>query len=141
MTPVKKAAAVSSLRISLARDISSPAVARRQALRFAADNDVSDPEILVLVVSELVTNAVVHGAEPIEMCASFDGGTVRIEVSDSTPDIGTVVSPPRASDQTGGRGLEIIDTVTQRWGTIARDRGKVVWAELAANGIPSRGAG
>jgi anti-sigma regulatory factor (Ser/Thr protein kinase) len=137
VTPVEKAAAVSSLRIPLPRDISSPAVARRQMRQFAAEHDVEDPSLLLLVVSELVTNAVVHGAEPIEMCASVEGGTVRVEVFDSDPDISTVVAPSRASrsngQQIGGRGLEIIDTVTRSWGAIPNDTGKIVWAELESN--------
>jgi anti-sigma regulatory factor (Ser/Thr protein kinase) len=130
VTPVKKAAAVSSLRISLPRDISSPAEARRQVREFAAEHDVDDLTLLLLVVSELVTNAVVHGAEPIEMRASVEGGTVRVEVSDSDPDISTVVTPPHASEQIGGRGLEIIDSVTRSWGAFPNDTGKIVWAEL-----------
>jgi anti-sigma regulatory factor (Ser/Thr protein kinase) len=133
VTPVKKAAAVSSLRISLPRDISSPAEARRQVRQFAAGHGVDDPTMLLLVVSELVTNAVVHGAEPIEMCAWVEGGTVRVEVSDSDPDISTVVTPPRASQQVGGRGLEIVDSVTRSWGAIPNDTGKIVWAELESN--------
>jgi anti-sigma regulatory factor (Ser/Thr protein kinase) len=133
VTPVKKATAVSSLRISLPRDISSPAVARRQVKQFAAEHDVEDPTLLLLVVSELVTNAVLHGAEPIEMCAWVERGTVRVEVSDSDPDVSTVVTPPRASEQIGGRGLEIVETVARSWGAIPNDTGKIVWAELESN--------
>ncbi len=135
MTPVKKAAAVSSLRISLPRDISSPAVARRQVREFAAAHHVEDPTLLLLVVSELVTNAVVHGAEPIEMCARVEGGTVRVEVFDSDPDVSTVVTPPRPSEKIGGRGLEIIDAVTRRWGAVPNNTGKIVWAELESNNL------
>jgi anti-sigma regulatory factor (Ser/Thr protein kinase) len=135
VTPVMKAAAVSSLRISLPRDISSPAVARRQVKQFAAEHGVEDPTLLLLVVSELVTNAVLHGAEPIEMCAWVEGGTVRVEVADSDPDISTVVTPPRASEHIGGRGLEIVETVTRSWGAIPNDTGKIVWAELESNSL------
>jgi anti-sigma regulatory factor (Ser/Thr protein kinase) len=130
VTPVKKAAAVSSLRISLPRDFSSPAEARRLMRRFAADNEVDDLSMVLLVVSELVTNAVVHGAEPIEMCASVEDGTLRIEVSDSDPDTSIVVPPIQAPDQVGGRGLSIIGSVTRQWGAVANGTGKVVWAEL-----------
>jgi anti-sigma regulatory factor (Ser/Thr protein kinase) len=98
--------------------------------RFAADNHVDDPTVLLLVVSELVTNAVVHGAEPIEMCASFEHETIRIEVSDSDPDVSIVAAPPHASKQIGGRGLEIVDSVTRSWGAIPNGTGKIVWAEL-----------
>ena len=61
---------MSTLRISLPRDPASVGEARHQLSRFADDNDLGDNETMLLVVSELVTNAVLHGADPIEVCVS-----------------------------------------------------------------------
>ena len=128
---VVKVDAVPAIRISLPQTAASPAEARHLLSRFAFENDLrnqSGPALLVL--SELVTNAVLHGAEPIEVCVSRDGDLLRIEVSDGGPRTDGV--RPRSQDdrRPGGRGLHIVNSLAQRWGTTDNDAGKTVWAEI-----------
>ena len=134
MTGVKKAAAVSILRFSIPRDATSPAVARRQISRFATEHRVDDPETLLLVASELVTNAVVHGAEPIEVSIDLDDRRLRVEVSDSSADTSAVAERERTPDRPGGWGLQIVGSLTQRWGTDRHAAGKTVWVEIDCAG-------
>ncbi len=92
--------------------------------------DRSGREDLLLVVSELVTNAVVHGAEPIVVTVVRAPGRVRVEVTDAATD-----SSPHSSrirqDAEAGRGLDVVTQLAAAWGWRASPgRGKTVWAEL-----------
>ncbi|MFK0011225.1 ATP-binding protein [Streptomyces sp. NPDC091027] len=84
-----------------------------------------------LCVSELATNALLHGVPPgrhyrLRMLL-FDA-TVRVEVADSGG------GRPRVADRDpgaeGGRGLLLVAALADRWGTLARVPGKVVWCEF-----------
>nr|WP_052859698.1 ATP-binding protein [Streptomyces sp. SID7805] len=90
-------------------------------------------ETLILLISELVTNAVVHtgSAAELRMCFSGSGavvGTVRVEVVD------TSARPPRQrhadGDDTNGRGLELVDGLADRWGWQREGGGKRIWCEV-----------
>lgn len=87
-------------------------------------------EDLLLVVSELVTNAVVHGAEPIVVTLMRAPERVRVEVTDGLSD----ASPHNnraAPDAETGRGLSVVTRVACAWGWRASPgRGKTVWAEV-----------
>ncbi|MFF7970251.1 SpoIIE family protein phosphatase [Streptomyces sp. NPDC007905] len=87
-----------------------------------------------LVLSELITNAIRYGAEPIAVrllrtdpISSPAAGTLIIEVSD-----GSSTSPrlrrAKVTDE-GGRGLFLVARFTERWGTRYTPTGKVIWAE------------
>ena len=83
-----------------------------------------------LALSELVTNAVLHGREPIAVTASLGSQVLRVEVTDANP-----VSPSFSMlDQTAvtGRGLLLISAVSDRWGVDPSPDGKAVWFELVA---------
>jgi anti-sigma regulatory factor (Ser/Thr protein kinase) len=117
----------------------APAVARDHVQRFlAAEGDTNGTcGRAAVVVSELVTNAVLHGRRPIELELSADESTVRIEVFDGDRDHQGVARRPVGVDDHHGRGLHVVDALARRWGVDAHARGKVVWAELAlANGGP-----
>jgi two-component sensor histidine kinase len=81
----------------------------------------------VLLVSELVTNAVVHAACDVRLRVTA-GSPVRVEVHDENPE------PPRARAreplEVGGFGLVIVESVASRWGVEPQPTGKVVWFEL-----------
>ncbi|WP_320778344.1 SpoIIE family protein phosphatase [Streptomyces sp. CRN 30] len=81
-----------------------------------------------LVVSELVTNAIRHGAPPIQLRLIHDDTTLICEVSDSS---GTAPHLRRAKTfDEGGRGLLLVARLTQRWGSRHTAEGKTIWAEL-----------
>jgi two-component sensor histidine kinase len=85
-------------------------------------------EDLRLVVTELVTNAVVHGPcrTPIEVDLEATGrGRVRGEVADQGDG---VVAIREAAGEGGGFGLRLLDVLTQRWGV--REGSTHVWFEL-----------
>jgi anti-sigma regulatory factor (Ser/Thr protein kinase) len=89
-----------------------------------------DLDELLLCTSEVVTNAVEHGATPIELVVDRAEDRVRVEVRDASP------LPPRSGLDPGpmelrGRGLLIVDRCADRWGVeLLGDGGKAVWFEL-----------
>jgi two-component sensor histidine kinase len=89
------------------------------------DGDVA--ERLELVVSELVANAVLHGAEPIELALDERDSTIRVEVSDANP----ALPPPPGSRDAHAFGLRVVEHLVRRAGAQPHaDDGKTVWAEL-----------
>ena len=96
-------------------------------LRDAVPTDVLDAA--ELVVTELVTNAVLHGAPPVRLVVGVEGDAARIEVSDSSRAL--PVRPRSSTDGMTGRGLALVDAVSDDWGvrpTPGQDAGKAVWA-------------
>jgi serine phosphatase RsbU (regulator of sigma subunit)/anti-sigma regulatory factor (Ser/Thr protein kinase) len=123
--------------VTLAAEPASGAAARRFVQRTLAGVR-ADPErvdILVLLCSELVTNAVLHAAGPSQMRLRVRDGRVRLEVHDPS----SQVPVPRAQDlsATSGRGMLLVDALADSWGVEVGDglpdEGKTVWVELALN--------
>ncbi|MFC7306542.1 ATP-binding protein [Streptomyces monticola] len=87
-----------------------------------------------LVVSELVTNAIVHTVSRRIVCDLTDdpaGDTVRIAVRDEGPGEGRRhPHPARAGDEDHGRGLLLVSAVSSAWGTQEEELGLLVWAVL-----------
>jgi two-component sensor histidine kinase len=85
--------------------------------------------VAALLVSELVTNALRYGAQPMRMIAKHDGANLRVEVHDARGG-----EPPRlrraAPDSTNGRGMMIVDALAARWGWSEFGGEKQVWFEL-----------
>ncbi|MFE9450693.1 ATP-binding protein [Streptomyces sp. NPDC006739] len=107
----------------------------------AADESLA--ETLILLVSELVTNAVVHTGCPAVLRLSLPGAavesaTVRLEVADTS----TRAPVPRCADDdaTGGRGLALVDGLADRWGWTREGAGKRIWCELDRCGRPRESA-
>jgi anti-sigma regulatory factor (Ser/Thr protein kinase) len=97
----------------------------------AADDPLA--ETLVLLVSELVTNAVVHTGRPAVLRLTLPGvaaeaATVRLEVAD----VSTRAPVPRCAgdEATDGRGLALVDGLADRWGWNTEATGKRIWCEL-----------
>ena len=111
----------------LTRDDGAPAHARaivRTSL--AGHARVDDAE---LIVSELVTNALRHGAAPLHLTIDLDEGAVRIAVRQGR----TALRPaPRAADplRPGGQGLRIVAALADSWGWDEADGAITVWARL-----------
>ncbi|HEY6749579.1 MAG TPA: ATP-binding protein [Mycobacteriales bacterium] len=88
-------------------------------------------EDLLLVVSELVTNAVVHGAEPIVVTMVRAPERVRVEVTDGADRSSPHGNPRPPADAENGRGLAVVTRLAVAWGWRATPgSGKTVWAEL-----------
>ncbi|WP_225834114.1 ATP-binding protein [Streptomyces sp. NK08204] len=110
--------------------------ARSRLAGFGVAADEPLAETLILLVSELVTNAVVHTGRPAVLRLLLPGApaesaasaTVRLEVADSS----TRAPVPRCvgGDATGGRGLALVDCLADRWGWTPEGAGKSIWCEL-----------
>ncbi|MER6979545.1 PAS domain S-box protein, partial [Streptomyces carpinensis] len=88
-----------------------------------------------LLVSELVTNAVLHARTEVEVGVRVHGGRVRVRVTDQRPSRGLVRQdcPPYAGT---GQGLALVEHLASRHGVHADDRQKTVWFELWPGGPP-----
>ena len=119
----------SVLDLQVAADLTGPRAARqRVASHFAGSPVLED---LLLCLSEVVTNAVMHALPPIRVHASTDGGTTRVEVSDgSTVPPRARAAPPPDRLATSGRGLHLVERLATRWGVEVGERGKTVWFEF-----------
>jgi anti-sigma regulatory factor (Ser/Thr protein kinase) len=98
-------------------------------------------EDIMLVVSELVTNAVRHAgageAETISLRVGRSPGAVRIEVRDEQPALEPRQLVGKDAPATGGLGLVVVDALCD-WGTEQRDRHKTVWAEYPLEAASQR---
>jgi len=85
-------------------------------------------ETAQLLVSEVVTNALVHAGTPMVFHAFVGDSGLRVEVTDGS----TQVPAPRAYSATAGtgRGLRLLQQLVDHWGTLALPNGKTVWFEL-----------
>ncbi|WP_333773656.1 ATP-binding protein [Streptomyces sp. IBSBF 3136] len=118
--------------------------ARSRLAGLGIQADEALAETLVLLVSELVTNAVVHTGRPAVLrlslpdAAAEPAATVRLEVADSS----SRAPVPRCagSDSTGGRGLALVDCLADRWGWSPEGSGKSIWCELDRCSRPREGA-
>ncbi|MFE5024694.1 ATP-binding protein [Streptomyces sp. NPDC056656] len=90
-------------------------------------------EDVLLVVSELVTNACLHAEGPDELRISCDSKVLRIEVSDRGSGQPAPRTPHRAG-RPGGHGMFIVQRLCMDWGVVraAGVPGKTVWAEVGA---------
>jgi anti-sigma regulatory factor (Ser/Thr protein kinase) len=90
------------------------------------DHELHD---VMVMVSELATNVVKHATGTFEVGAWLDGARLRVEVADNDPNIPQVQWVPAGA--TSGRGLLIVETLSDAWGVNAREGGgKAVWFEL-----------
>ncbi|MFD4785853.1 ATP-binding protein [Streptomyces sp. NPDC058459] len=112
--------------------------AREFARLFADRMDVDgSADDLALIVSELVTNAVLHGktapGRQVEVTLDHRAGRVRVEVRDTGE--GMPRRRPRVPLAVSGRGIEIVDALSEAWGVTEQVVGKTVWAELAVKSL------
>ncbi|MBB1245192.1 serine/threonine-protein phosphatase, partial [Streptomyces durbertensis] len=105
--------------------------ARRFTLRTLRSWGVEEEaDEVLLVVSELVTNAVVHTQGPVNLDLTLAGDRLRVAVSDASPR-----SPAKPTsldwEATGGRGLLLVEAMSASWGSVPISGGKQVWGEVA----------
>ena len=85
-------------------------------------------EAAELVISEVVTNALVHADPPYRIAVESGDGVLRIAVFDGST-VGPQM-PPYDEHATSGRGVRLVDSLTERWGVLVGEHGKTVWFEL-----------
>ncbi|MDQ6848573.1 MAG: ATP-binding protein [Actinomycetota bacterium] len=119
-------------QLALPRDTRSPAYARAWVAEQTADlpRDVVDNALLV--VSELVTNAVRHGRADVVLTLETLAGGIRISVSDASDRMPVAPSASPDPDLPDGRGLLIVAATAADWGVRPNHAGpgKTVWADL-----------
>lgn len=86
-------------------------------------------EDVLLLVSELVTNACLHAGGPEELVLHCTDTVLRIEVSDGSP-ARPVPRTPHQVARPGGHGLHVVARLSRAWGTAPRGPGKTVWLEV-----------
>jgi len=104
----------------------------REVLSETGRDDLA--EAAALVVTELVTNALVHAGTRIGLLTRVDGDGLRVEVTDGSPQLPTLRHNGTLAGT--GRGLMLVQRTVDRWGVDSHRTGKTVWFELAAGGTP-----
>lgn len=119
--------------LTIEPELGAIAPARRWAkdhLRAAGvDGHVLD--VLILLVSEVVTNAIAHALPPVSLHLIVNEDQARVEVYDRALEDPMKLDPPPSAE--GGRGVALIDQLATNWGTVRVDDGeplKFVWFEL-----------
>ena len=110
----------------------------RHAVTSALREDAvrADFEAVELVLTELLTNALLHGAGPVTVrTTTTHDDVVRVEVSDSARSgVPHRVETGPASET--GRGLLLVSVLASRWGVLPTEAGKTVWAEIDGQPLP-----
>jgi anti-sigma regulatory factor (Ser/Thr protein kinase) len=117
----------------LALDADRGAAGRARTFATAALREWSLPPALardvLLLTSELVTNAVMYGRAPVELRLRRDRRQLLIEVEDAATAVPRKLRPSPLEEH--GRGLQLVAGVADRWGTRPLPAGKAVWCSLA----------
>ena len=111
--------------VSLPCQPGTPAAARRFVRQFFGAHPLLDT--VELLVSEVVSNALLHAHSAVEVSASAGDDRIRVEVADTS----TQAPTRRAPDLDGGYGLKFLDVLATNWGVEYGHRGKSVWFEIA----------
>ncbi|MDT0406721.1 MULTISPECIES: SpoIIE family protein phosphatase [Streptomyces] len=89
----------------------------------------ADIDAALLIVSELVTNALVHTDGQVRLDITLVNDRLRLAVADASPR--TPAKPTSIGwEATGGRGILLVEAVSAGWGTLPVSGGKQVWAEF-----------
>jgi anti-sigma regulatory factor (Ser/Thr protein kinase) len=115
--------------------------AARRFIRARLPEGVVDIDTAALLVSEVVTNAILHARTPVTLTVQELGTVVRISVRDGSP-----VAPRThafSSTSTTGRGLRLLEELAMRWGVQqeASTGGKTVWFEVGPEDAEGSGSG
>jgi DNA-binding NarL/FixJ family response regulator len=122
-------AGINKAKARLGANLQTPRLARRFVRRALERwKGKSEVDLVELLVSELVTNSLVHARSDVEVSVTVDSQLARVSVFDSS------LEPPvrRApgADNASGRGLLMLDALSSGWGVDLTPRGKSVWFEI-----------
>ncbi len=135
-------------RLRLIREPTAAGEARRQVRAIIdAWNVPVDPDIAVLLTSDLVTNAIRHGdGETIMLAIRRSGSHLRIDIYDTSRSLPMAADEPGRTDT--GRGLVLVAALSTEWGSFRTPAGKAAYFTLAfqpdlplAGGCASASAG
>lgn len=128
--PTLRCVAVSSL--VLPPQTSSVRAARAFARERCSTADLRPPacDLVVLLVSELVTNAIVHAGSEARLAITTSGSSLRVEVGDDSPVHPRVLALGPAAPH--GRGVGFVARLATSWGVRDEPVGKVVWFTVEA---------
>ena len=118
------------VRVDLGADLSAARTARGVLRRWCDHLHLSPDtrDVVLLVGSELVTNAVVHGGAPVLLHIGADAGALLLEVGDSSPAAPLArAAGPGAVD---GRGMHLLTLLSSAWGVRPDPPGKTVWCRI-----------
>jgi serine phosphatase RsbU (regulator of sigma subunit) len=110
-------------------------LSRARAAAHTSARELGRPDLAedaALVLSELLTNAILHGGGCTGMKVGGIAGGLRIEVRDRSR-LPPMIGRPFAGSLTG-RGLRLVAALSARWGADGEANGKVVWAEITGEG-------
>jgi anti-sigma regulatory factor (Ser/Thr protein kinase) len=91
-----------------------------------------------LLTSEVLTNAIVHAHTPVQLLVEVHSGSVVVAVKDASttttiaPESDEVAELADAAEADQGRGMVLVDALSDRWGWWEVEGGKVVWFALSA---------
>lgn len=121
--------ALAAARAKLAPELQSAGRARKFVDETLRRWDCGEQlDVVTLLVSEVVTNAIVHAGTEVEVSVELKEEAVRIEVTDK--EAGLPKPRDAAEEDTSGRGLALVDAMASAWGVESRPGGKVVWFEV-----------
>ncbi|CAL9452752.1 ATP-binding protein [Streptomyces sp. enrichment culture] len=113
-------------RAAFLPDTSTVANMRTSTATFLRRFGLTEPVVtsVVLVVSELVTNAIRHGYGEVELEIRVVSGTISVSVTDENPAPAVLKQP--GPDDTDGRGMALVEAYSDRWGST----GEETWCEF-----------
>ena len=128
---------MSTVDVELPAEAASAAAARRVVRALLVDvgphggtrSDQGALDRVLLLTSEIVTNAILHARTPLRLTASLDGGQVRVRVYDRLRLLPRLRSYP--TDAGTGRGMHLVEALADQWGVEETANGKCVWFAVA----------
>ena len=115
------------LQVTLPPDTESPSRARHFVCD-ALSGRHAPLDVVALLVSEIVTNAVLHARSEVTLTVRMDSDSVRVEVADNS--VAAPQQRPISDEAVTGRGMFLVEQLADDWGTSPAGDGKVVWFEL-----------
>ena len=116
-------------RITLLQDPKNVRAARKFVEEALVEHGLLDlVDLTSLLTSELVTNAILHAESRVEIEVRTAPDRVRVEVADWGVGVPRVL--PLDPTTTGGRGMALVSSLANEWGSYERDGSKIVWFEL-----------
>jgi hypothetical protein len=120
-------------RLDLEPDTTSPRRARRFVAGLLAARRPEVVDVALLLVTELVTNAVVHAGTLLSVVVDVSADEVTVRVHDGNPGVVGFDDPAMDDLGEGGRGLALVNRLADVWGTEHARTGKEVWFRLASS--------